>query len=152
MKESGARPLQLACLSLVGSAMMSLAAAVTVRIFPAIMTGAFSELSSRHQELRLLVLVPFLCGVALCLTSTICLARGVKQGVWSQDELARTRHWMDHPLWIGVIVMSFLSASSGVLHQPAGYLFMLMFPGQAVLQLKSILKLKTLERRSILGL
>ena len=116
------------------------------------MSGPLSALSLHDRELRLVILVPLMCSFVLCLASSIFLLRGVQKGVWTEPELAGLRRWIGHPAWIGVIAMSFLGTFVSCFHHGIGFTILLMSPGQAVIQLKNIVRIKTVEQRSIFGL
>jgi len=122
-------------------------------MLPENLRGPLSGLGPHDREVRLLVMIPFLCAGATYLLATFSLMRGIKRDIWNEAELADVRRWIEHPIWIGVIALSFLSVCVAFIwYHPAGSTIMLMVPGQAVLQLKNMFKMKIVEQHGILGL
>lgn len=147
-------PLRLACVSLVGSLVIPGVLLLSLwHVLPGVVSGHWSSLTHQQREIRLLVLlVPLLCGGALWLVPLFRLMRGVKRNRWTEEELTGVRRWMEHPAWLGVVLLCFLGATVVFLRYPTASVILLIVPAQAVLQLKTILKKKPVEYRSVLGL
>lgn len=146
-------PKRLALLSIVGSLIFPGVELVAVlHPMPVILGGSFASLTPQIEYRTVLRLVALLGYGVLWAGPGLCLWKGVKRGVWTENELAKARMWIQNPLWIVVIAACFLGSFLAVIHHPSGSGFVLMFPVQAILQLKHILKLKAVEQSSLLGL
>jgi hypothetical protein len=84
-------------------------------------------------------------GSALAFWAVGRLRRGMKEGAWSDAELAPLRKRLDHPVWgwlgvagmVGIVAVLILYAR-GSLHLPLFYL--LIFPFQSFSRVKQIVK------------
>ena len=142
-------PFRLAILSLAGSLFPAGFSVAVMHGVSPILSVEGSSLTAEERQFRILfVLIPVVCAIG----SWLGLFWGIRKKRWTESEVAVVRRCFEHQVWVWIAGVFFLGSILMLVSSSRGSALLLMLPGQAILNLLNIVRVKTAGRRSMLGL